>query len=142
MWYIALVNVLSFLFRTSLAWVISQLTRLISVGSGLFFYSLFNLTSGHILFLTVFVSVVGVAVKSLLDMANGYLYDLLNTGSFSGELWLCFMSLLPVNLTQYISIIVSAQTAVLGVHFLIIYSRELLRITTSPFPFHFLKSNG
>lgn len=139
MWYIALINVLSFLFRTALAWVVTQFTRLISVGAGLFFYSLFNLTSGHLLFLTVFVTVVGVAVKSLLDMANKYLYDLLNTGSLSGEIWLCFMSLLPANLTQYISVIVSAQAAVLGVHFLILYSRELLRITTSPFSLPFLK---
>ncbi|EBS1325363.1 hypothetical protein D6T51_14745 [Salmonella enterica subsp. enterica serovar Muenchen] len=139
MWYIALVNVLSFLFRTALGWFVTQFTRLFSLGAGVFFYSLLNLTSGHLLFLTVFVAVIGVSVKSLLDMANSYLYDLLNTGSFSDEIWLCFMSLLPVNLTQYISAVISAQAAVLGVHFLVIYSRELLRITTSPFALPFLK---
>ncbi|ECF3886704.1 hypothetical protein E4A63_23660 [Salmonella enterica subsp. enterica serovar Ank] len=139
MWYIALVNVLSFLFRTALGWFVTQFTRLFSLGAEVFFYSLLNLTSGHLLFLTVFVAVIGVSVKSLLDMANSYLYDLLNTGSFSDEIWLCFMSLLPVNLTQYISAVISAQAAVLGVHFLVIYSRELLRITTSPFALPFLK---
>lgn len=139
MWYVALVNVLAFLFRTSLAWVLLQLTRLIPVVSAFFFSALSSLSVGHIVFLTVFVSVVGVAVKSLLDMANAYIFDLLNTGNLSGEIWLCFMSLLPVDLTRNISIIVAAQTAVLGVHFFIIYARELLRISTSSLSLPFLK---
>ncbi|EEC3243749.1 hypothetical protein JZC40_004587 [Salmonella enterica subsp. enterica serovar Moero] len=139
MWLVALGNVLAFLFRTCLSWLLLHFSRLFSIFFTFILSALSSLTIGHITILFIFISFVGLGIGSLIDMANKYLYDLLNTGSFSSEIWLCFMSLLPVNLPRYITIIITTQIAVLGFHFMYIYSRELLRITSSPFSLPFIK---
>lgn len=110
--------------EAALAWVIKQLGRLFTAYAIPALLQMSGISlAGQFLMVTAFILVVNRAIALLMDAFTGYINSLFAFNPMANSLWLCFVSLLPVNLPSNFQIIVSAISFVIGLRLLILFGK-------------------
>lgn len=117
-----------------LAWVIKQLGRLFTAYAIPALLQMSGISlAGQFLMVTAFILVVNRAIVLLVDKFAGYINSLFTFNPAADSLWLCFVSLLPVNLLNNFYIIIMSVSFILGLRLLILFGKLFVHSSANKF---------
>ncbi|MGL6882617.1 hypothetical protein NBB34_02620 [Salmonella sp. NW1190] len=117
--------------EAALGWIIRMLGRLFSSYAIPALLQMSGISfAGQLLIVTAFMSVVYQAVSLLMQHFTAYITTLFSFNQMANSAWLCFVSLLPVNLATNFQIIVSSVSFLIGLRLLILFGKLFVQASS------------
>ncbi|HFJ2061469.1 TPA: hypothetical protein ACGTQP_004672 [Salmonella enterica] len=119
-------------FEAALAWIIRMLGRLFTAYAVPALLQMSGISlAGQFLMITAFILVVNQAVSLLMQHFTAYITTLFSFNQMANSAWLCFVSLLPVNLATNFQIIVSSVSFLIGLRLLILFGKLFVQASSN-----------
>ncbi|EHC0798279.1 hypothetical protein EL06_28050 [Salmonella enterica subsp. diarizonae] len=118
--------------EAALAWIIRMLGRLFTAYAVPALLQMSGISlAGQFLMITAFILVVNQAVSLLMQHFTVYITTLFSFNQMANSAWLCFVSLLPVNLATNFQIIVSSVSFLIGLRLLILFGKLFVQASAN-----------
>lgn len=118
--------------EAALAWIIRMLGRLFTAYAVPALLQMSGISlAGQFLMITAFMLVVNQAVSLLMQHFTAYITTLFSFNQMADSAWLCFVSLLPVNLATNFQIIVSSVSFLIGLRLLILFGKLFVQASAN-----------
>lgn len=119
-----LIDALMPFLEAALSWLVRMLGKLFSSYAIPALLQMSGISfAGQLLIVTAFMSVVYQAISLLMQYFTSYITTLFSFNAMANSAWLCFVSLLPVNLSTNFQIIVSSVSFIIGLRLLILFGK-------------------
>ncbi|EEC5203197.1 hypothetical protein DJ252_24100 [Salmonella enterica subsp. enterica serovar Uzaramo] len=126
-----LLDALAPFLEAALAWLVRMLGRLFSSYAVPALLQMSGISfAGQFLMIAAFMLVVNQAVSLLMQHFTAYITTLFSN-QVANSLWLCFVSLLPVNLATDFQIIVSSVSFLIGIRLLILFGKLFVQASAN-----------
>ncbi|MDJ6368639.1 hypothetical protein LEA60_26345 [Salmonella enterica] len=127
-----LLEPLAVFLEAALAWIIRMLGRLFTAYAVPALLQMSGISlAGQFLMITAFILVVNQAVSLLMQHFTVYITTLFSFNQMANSAWLCFVSLLPVNLATNFQIIVSSVSFLIGLRLLILFGKLFVQASAN-----------
>ncbi|MIE73096.1 hypothetical protein EL06_28015 [Salmonella enterica subsp. diarizonae] len=118
--------------EAALAWIIRMLGRLFTAYAVPALLQMSGISlAGQFLMITAFILVVNQAISLLMQHFTVYITTLFSFNQMANSAWLCFVSLLPVNLATNFQIIVSSVSFLIGLRLLILFGKLFVQASAN-----------
>ncbi|MIE73086.1 hypothetical protein EL06_27965 [Salmonella enterica subsp. diarizonae] len=118
--------------EAALAWIIRMLGKLFTAYAVPALLQMSGISlAGQFLMITAFILVVNQAVSLLMQHFTVYITTLFSFNQMANSAWLCFVSLLPVNLATNFQIIVSSVSFLIGLRLLILFGKLFVQASAN-----------
>ncbi|ENG0696753.1 hypothetical protein ABSZ42_004904 [Salmonella enterica subsp. enterica serovar Newport] len=127
-----LLEPLAVFLEAALAWIIRMLGRLFTAYAVPALLQMSGISlAGQFLMITAFILVVNQAISLLMQHFTVYITTLFSFNQMANSAWLCFVSLLPVNLATNFQIIVSSVSFLIGLRLLILFGKLFVQASAN-----------
>ncbi|HFW4799849.1 TPA: hypothetical protein ACIBS5_005438 [Salmonella enterica subsp. diarizonae serovar 60-67:z35:-] len=127
-----LLEALAAFLEAALAWIVRMLGRLFSSYAVPALLQMSGISlAGQFLMIAVFMLVINQAVSLLMQHFTAYITTLFSFNQMANSAWLCFVSLLPVNLATNFQIIVSSVSFLTGLRLLILFGKLFVQASSN-----------
>ncbi|ECG5640449.1 hypothetical protein E1K64_01510 [Salmonella enterica subsp. enterica serovar Poona] len=118
--------------EAAVAWLVRMLGKLFSSYAVPALLQMSGISlAGQFLMVSAFILVVNQAILLLMQHFSAYIHTLFSFNQMANSLWLCFVSLLPVNLATNFQIVVSSVSFVIGLRLLIMFGKLFVQASAN-----------